>query len=136
MAEINYLAVLVSSVIAMIIGSLWYRVLFGKAWIKLMNINEKQIKESKNKGMAKSYFIMFISLLVMNYVLAHFIQYTQSNKFSLGMETGFWIWLGFLATTMLGIVLWENKPFKLYLINASNYLVMLLISGGILASWQ
>ncbi len=36
---------------------------------------------------------------------------------------GLWCWIGFVATTMLGSVLWEQKSFKLYLINAGYWLV-------------
>ena len=39
------------------------------------------------------------------------------------IELGFWSWVGFVAPTMLGVVLWEQKPIKLYLINALYWLV-------------
>ena len=131
---VNILAIFVVTIISMIIGWLWYsNVLFGKTWIKLMNISKKDIEKAKKKGMTKSYIIMFISALIMNYVLALFVDYAGS--FALGMRIGFFIWLGFFATTMIGSVLWENKPFKLYLINTFHYLVALIISGGILAIW-
>lgn len=135
-ANINLWAVFISSVISMIIGFLWYGPLFGKAWIKLMKIASKQIQDAKKKGMGKSYFIAFIGSLVMSYVLAHFVDYTQSTTFGQGMQTGFWIWIGFVATRSLGMMLWENKPFKLYLLTIFYDLVNLIIMGGILAIWQ
>ena len=53
----------------------------------------------------------------------------------MGMQAGFWVWLGFIATTMIGIVLWEIKPVKLYLLIVAYYLISLLVMGSILALW-
>lgn len=133
--DINYLAVLVAGIISMIVGSLWYGPIFGKAWMRLMGFTKKTIDDAKKKGMAKSYLIMFVMALLMNYVMAHFVDYTDSVTFAQGMLTGFWIWLGFFVTTMIGSVLWEGKSINLYLLNVFHYLVVLLINGGILAVW-
>ncbi|MBI3026774.1 DUF1761 domain-containing protein, partial [Candidatus Woesearchaeota archaeon] len=48
---------------------------------------------------------------------------------------GFWVWIGFLATTQIGMVLWEGKPIKLYIINTLHYLVVLAVMSAILAVW-
>ncbi len=134
--EVNLIAVLVCAMINMVIGMSWYsQSLFGKTWMKLSGINPKKIDTSKKKGMGKLYFLNFLAALLMMYILAHFVGYTESTTWMEGMQTGLWIWLGFIATTMLGMVLWEGKPFKLYLINSLYYLVTLCIAGAILASW-
>ena len=131
-----YLVILISAIISMVLGSLWYSpILFGKQWIKLMGISKKDMGKNKNKGMAKSYIVLFISSLVTIYVLSMFTSLLGASTFSQGMMIGFWVWLGFFATTMLGSVLWEKKPFSLYTINVSYHLVNLLIIGGILAVW-
>ncbi len=48
------------------------------------------------------------------------------------IELGFWCWLGFVAPTMLGIVLWEQKPFRLYLINSLYWLASFIVMALIL----
>ncbi len=134
--DINLLSVIIVTIISIILGTLWYSpLLFGNVWIKLMGFSKKDIEKGKKKGMAKQYIIMSITSLIMIYVLAHFVDYTGSITFTQGMVTGLWIWLGFLATTMLGTVLWEGKSFNLYLINTIYYLVLLMLAGGILAVW-
>ena len=134
-ATINYLAVLVAAIINMGIGFLWYGPLFGKVWMQLSGFTKKQIAEAKKKKMGKTYAIAFLSTLLMSYVMAHFVDYAEANTFALGAVAGFWIWLGFVATIMLGTVLWEGKPIKLYLINSLHYLVALILMGGVLAVW-
>ena len=136
--SINYWAVLVSAVVGMGLGFLWYGPLFGKQWVKLMGFSDKQMKqmkESNKKGMTKSYTIMVISTLVMSYILAHFVDYVQALTVMEAVTLGFWLWLGFFATTQIGSVLWEQKPFKLYLINTLHYLVVLCVMAVILTVW-
>ena len=134
--DINYVAVLVAAVASFVIGALWYSpMLFGKMWMKLSNVTDKEMKKAKEKGMSKNFAFQFLGTLVMSYILAHFVYYTQASTVLEGMLTGFWIWLGFIATVMLGIVLWEGKPWKLYFIKAAHELVALAVMGAILAVW-
>ncbi len=134
---LNYAAIFIAALAHMILGALWYSpILFGKSWMKLMNFNAKTMEESKKRGMAKLYMIMFIVALLMSYILAHFVKYTSSMTAIEGLQLGFWLWLGFVATIMINSVLWESKPIKLYLINIGYYFISLLLMGVILASWQ
>ena len=134
--DINLLAVFVAGVTSMVVGALWYSpMIFGKIWMTMSHIDEKKMKEMKKKGLGKSYGMAFVGSLVMSYVLAHFVDYTQSNTAMAGAQTGFWLWLGFVAPVLMSSVLWEGKSMKLYLLNVGQLLVSLLIMGAILAVW-
>lgn len=133
--EISYLAVLISAIAGFVIGALWYSVLFGKVWMKLSGMDRKKIEKEKKKGMAKSYVAGFAALLVMAFVLAHFVDMAEATTVLGGAQAGFWSWLGFIAPVMLGSVIWEGKSLKLYIINVAHYLVVLLVMGSILAVW-
>ena len=134
-AIINYLAVLVAAIVSMVIGGFWYSpLLFGKQWTELMNLAPRDVLDMKKRANA-SYAINFLALLLMAFVLAHFVDYAQATTFIEGVQVGFWVWLGFIATISLGSVLWESRPIILYLINAGYQLVNLVIMGVILALW-
>ncbi|MBR9699314.1 DUF1761 domain-containing protein [Candidatus Woesearchaeota archaeon] len=132
---VNWIAIVVVAIVAMLIGMWWYSLKgFGKQWIKLMGISQRKMKEmSKNAG--SSYLLNIIATLVMAYVLALFIAYTSAITFVQGMQTGFWLWLGFIVTVQFGQVLWEKKKFQLFLLNTAYNLVGMLVMGGILAIW-
>ena len=100
-----------------------------------MGFSNSDLEKAKSKGMAKSYITAFIGLLLMNFVLAHFVDYTESTTAILGAQTGFWIWLGFIIPVLLGSILWEGKPFELYLINMLYWLIGLVVGGGIFGVW-
>jgi len=125
-------AVLVGAIINTVVGMIWYGPLFGKVWMKLVGITKRDMKKAQ-KGMWKRYLTAFIAAGIMSYILGIFVIWTEAITWQAGAVLGFLMWLGFLATTMLNVVLWENKSIKLYVINASMYLVSLTIIGAVLA---
>ena len=134
--EINHLATIVAAIASIILGMIWYSPkVFGKAWMKAAGITGKAIAAQKKKGMAKSFIGMIICALVLAYVLSVFIDYAQAVTLGAGLLVGFLVWLGFIATVQIGVVLWENKPYKLFVINTGFNLVELLIMGAIIATW-
>ena len=143
MVPINYLTVLVAAIASMVLGFLWYELLFGKQWMALMGFTPERIEQAKannGKGMGKSYFLAFVGALVMAFVLSHTLVFAQSymnvEGISSGLSSGFWMWLGFVAPITLGSVLWDGKPWKLWMLTNSYYLLTLLVMGTILALWK
>jgi hypothetical protein len=140
--HINYLAVLVAAVAYFFIGAIWYMVLFGKPWGKLMGFDKlsKKEQDAKKKTMGRSMVFNFLAVLLTTYCMAFSVasgaSFYHVSGVVLGLQTGFWIWLGFIVTSQINIVLWDGKPFKLYLINVGYYLVSYLAVATILAVWQ
>lgn len=134
--KINYLAVIVSAVIHFIIGGLWYGLIFGHKFIELIAWTPAQLQQIQDQSHVKDYLFAFLCSLVLVYVLAHFVQYTKANGVADGMRTAFLLWLGFVATTQLATVVFEQRKLGLYLLNVGYQLVAGLIVGAILASWK
>ncbi len=85
--------------------------------------------------MTVQYSLGFLSQFVMATVLAHISGFVLVIYVSEALQLAFWLWLGFLATTMLGTVLWEMKSPKFYAINAGYWLVVLMLMSVILTVW-
>lgn len=132
--DINYMAVIVSTVIGMVLGALWYSpVLFANAWMKATGRKKEDVSAS---NATRGYVIAVIANLLTAYVLAHFVQYAGATTFAEGMLTGFWAWLGFVATVSTMNDAFEDRPAQLTLINVGMQLVALVIMGGLLAVWR
>lgn len=130
--ELNFVTVLIAAVASMVVGSLWYSpVLFAKQWVKLVKLSENEMKA----GMVRSMIIASVLALVEAYVLAYFVKYSGATTAAGGMLTGFWAWLGFVATTVGVQGVFENRPNQLTMINLGHHLVNLLVMGAILAMW-
>lgn len=134
---INYVAVLVAAIANMALGSVWYSpVLFGKTWIALTGLTPEKMQEAKARGMGKTYAVAFLASLVLACVLAHAVELWAASTVGQALTLAFWAWLGFIAPVLLGSVLWEGKPVRLYVLNVSYYLVALVLMAAILVQWR
>jgi len=130
--NVSLVHVLVAAIAAMIIGSLWYsKILFGKEWQALVGLKDSDMKAGASKAMVTA----AVAALITAYVLAHIVVYANAKTWMDGAVTGFWIWLGFVATMLVSGAAFEDRPMKLTLINAGNQLVALVVMGAILAGW-
>ena len=131
---INNWAVLVAAVASAVIGAVWYSpFMFGNAWMRLLGRSEEEVKKGNPK---RAMIGSFITTLITAYVLAMFVGYIDASTPTDGLQLGFWVWLGFVATVGFNTVLFEGKPRRLYLINATYQLISLLVMAMILAMWQ
>ncbi|MBI2641813.1 DUF1761 domain-containing protein, partial [Candidatus Roizmanbacteria bacterium] len=91
-APVNYVSIVVASVVAMVVGFLWYSpMLFEKQWMKESGVKENNMKKEEAK---KGYLIMFVASLVMAYVLAQLVYVTNATDYVSGATVGFMSWLG------------------------------------------
>jgi hypothetical protein len=134
--RINYPAVLVATIVHFLIGGLWYGLLFSNKFVELIAWSPEKLQEMQNHNPAKELMIAFISALVLVYILAHFVQYTKARTAFDGIQTAFWLWLGFIATTQLATVVFEERKLGLYLINVGYQFVACSLAGVILTLWK
>ena len=135
--RINYPAVFVSALAYWALGALWYSpLLFARPFIALMRWTPEQLASVDAQGAGAQIVVALLTSLVLAYVLAHFVKFTGAETVKSGALTGFWLWLGFVATSNLETVLFESRPLGLYLINNGYHLVGLLGMGSLLAVWR
>jgi hypothetical protein len=133
--KINYPAVLVAGILHWILGAVWYG-MFTNKFVQLMAWTPQQLSEIQSQSHKKELALAFLSSMVLVYVLAHFVQYTKATSLIGGLQTAFWLWLGFVATSQLATVIFEGRKPGLYLLNVGYQLVACLIAGAVLASWK
>src|SRR3989338_3516631 len=132
--QINYLAVLAAAAAAMVIGFIWYaKSVFGTAWMAEIGKSEADIKAGYKPTM---FLWSFILALVEAWVLAVFTGLLDNSTLPHGLQTAFWLWLGFTAVPFGVDAIYNGKSRKLYWITAGYHLVTLLVMGVILAVWR
>jgi len=130
--EINYWVIVASVIISMVLGGVWYsNLLFAKAWLKGIGKTDSELKD----GAATGYITAIIAAAVTAYILAHFVFYVGATTISDGLQVGFWVWLGFFATTLAMHTAFERRSWNLFFIQAGYHLVQLLIIGALLAMY-
>ena len=143
MPDINYFAILVAAIGAMVVGGAWYGPLFGKLWMQGMGFdpnNQEQVLKMKAAA-GPAYVQQFIGSLLMAFVLSHVLwAYSVASPETTGINAGvqgaFWMWLGFILPVKYGEKLWSNKLFKYIAIDLGYYLLSLIVMGTILAVWR
>lgn len=135
--DINYLAVILCGIVAMVVGAVWYGPLFGKKWMEIIGATDDDVekrKEMQKKAMPL-YLIQFLLTLGQVYVLGNLIAFTGGN----GMGVAFWMWLGFVVPTLAGTAMWNNNPTRVkraqFLIQAGYQLIIFIIFGYVMGTW-
>lgn len=125
MEVVNWGAILVSGVISVALGFLWYGPLFGKVWMKHSGVTMPEEKPGMSQMMGP------IVLSIIGAVLAAYMLSVIGG----GWVTAFWLWLGFVIPVYLNSKGWEGKSWTFVAVNAGYWLVYLLIAGCLVAYW-
>jgi hypothetical protein len=129
----NLWAVLVSGLAMWVLGAIWYSPLaFAKKWAALVPGPSGDKKKTMMAGMVMS----LVGDILLAFVMAHIVIWSNSNEFGRGLFIGFVMWMGFFAATAIPQSIFEGRPFKLFAINQAYNLLGLMLVGGILACWQ
>ncbi len=145
MFEINWISIAVAALIPMIVGSIWYGPLFGKAWMKSMGFTEESLKE------ANMPMIMGISL-VLAFVLSFFINYLLEGTHKECNAAGEVVWGSFhtfkhgaLHGAFYGILfampmiiingMFERKTWTNIFIHVGYWTLTMALMGGLLDAW-
>lgn len=132
MYEFSFISVLVAAIVSVAIAFLWYHEkVFGTTFMRYMNLTPEQSARGK-KRMLLSTLFAFLSSVVAAYVLFYFGRAWMVSDWVGAVELGIWVWLGFVAPPMLGMVLWEMKPIRYYAIVAGYWLVAFVAMAVVL----
>lgn len=134
---LNYWAIIVSAIVSIVIGSLWYGPLFGKTFMHAMGMDDwsEARKSAMRKSMLSSYVLQSLSSLVMFFVLAWYINISGHTGVLGGLDNAFWLWIGFVVPLKLGDALWGGKM-VLFWLSIGNMFFTLAAAGAIIGGWQ
>lgn len=129
---LTFLPIIAAGLANLILGYIWYHPkVFGSAWMRLSNVTP----EMAEKGGRRSHLYGILALVagmavasVMSYLAS--ISGTQDPLHAIYL--GALLWVGFIAPTMLGTILWDHKSIWFYCINAGYWLVSFIVIALIL----
>ncbi len=159
--EMNFLAILVAAVSALVVGFIWYNPkVFGTAWMKAASITEEQIKGG---NMAKIFGLALLFAFMLAFIMPTIVIHQMGaisltggdpakalpsyatfmadygdayRTFKHGALHGFIAGI-FIALPILGTnALFERKSAKYILVNSGYWVVTLTIMGAIICGWK
>ncbi|MFH4963832.1 DUF1761 domain-containing protein [Gaetbulibacter sp. M235] len=159
--EMNFLAILVAAISALVVGFIWYNPkVFGNAWMQAAGMTEEQIKGG---NMAKIFGLALLFAFMLAFILQPIVihqygalslvggdptkglpSYTAFmadygdvfRSFKHGALHGFISGL-FIALPIIGTnALFERKSAKYIFINSGYWIVTLTVMGAIICGWK
>lgn len=126
--DVSWVAIVVGTVGYQLLGALWYGPLFGSRWLAAMGFTGDAHPEDPGPtGYLLTAAGAFVALLGLGILLDWVGAATWLDGLVVGLVAG----LGFVATTAVQAVPFEDQPWTVYLLNVS-YNVIALAAGGIL----
>lgn len=130
--QIHYPAVLAAAALGFVIGGLWYSPLaFARVWMQAAGISEEQARKAP---MGKVFGFSALAQLVIAFNLAAFIGPKADLGF--GLLAGLAAGLGWVAMSLGVIYLFEQRPLKLWLVNAGYQVLTYTLMGALLGVWK
>lgn len=107
--QLNYLAILIATILQFAFGAFWYGALFGKLWGKIHGFDKlpKDVQEKMMKEMGPFYGVQAFVTLITTVVLAIFIA-NQPDWNAFAMAGFFWI--GFVVPTQISAAIFGGSP--------------------------
>ena len=132
LVNINYGAIFTAVLSSFIVGWVWYSpALCGKAWQKAIAKTDAELK----KGMLPGFVTWGVSAIITAFVLDNILVWVDATSMFGGVLVAFWLWLGFVITTLAVNNKFAHRPPILLWIDGGHQLLTMLVMGAVLAVW-
>jgi Protein of unknown function (DUF1761) len=129
-SKVNYLAALVAALSSFLIGGVWYSpILFARAWMREAGLSEEQLR----RGVAKAFSWAFVMSAIAAINLAFFLGPDPSIAW--GAAAGALAGVGWVATSLATVFLFERRSTMLILIDGGYLAVAYTVMGAIIGAW-
>ena len=117
-----FMPILIAGIVSVLLGWIWSKI-FGSTTRDALT---PELIEQNKKRKPLMVFFAFLASMLVAYVMSYFGAAWGVYDWIGALELGFWCWVGFALPTMRGAVLWEQKPFSVFLIKSLYWLVVFM----------
>lgn len=135
LGSLNWLAVIVTTVVGFLIGWLWYGPLFSKPWMVEMKLTPESIKAG-NFNMPLLFGSSLLYTLISTFALAWLLRAVGTSGALHGAEFGAVLGLLVVGARLANGGLWERRSVRLLAINIGHEVALFAVAGAILAMWR
>lgn len=134
---LSFWPILLAAVVSFAFGALWYGTL-SRQWMAAAGIEAGEMERRKASmgPVPLAYVVTFIALIIMAWMLAGVLLHLSLGGMAIsvraGMISGFFLWFGFVMTSMAVNHAFQGSKRALTLIDGGHWLGVLLIQGAVL----
>jgi hypothetical protein len=136
-AGINFIAVIVAAVAAWLASAVWYMSL-GKHYMAALGKTPEEARCERSKPAAFLPFLYaFVADLIIAWMIAGVLGHLGAGQVTLrnGVISAAFLWFGLILTTMFVNFSFSGRDKRLFLIDAGNWLIVLIIIGGVVGAF-
>jgi len=133
---INYLAVVIAAVAAWLASAAWYMSLSRQYVAALGKTPEQMAEDRKKPGAFLPFIYAFVGNVIIAWMLGGVLAHLGAGQVTLrnGILSAAFLWFGFVLTTMVVNYSFGGRGRRLLLIDAGNWLLVLLVIGAIIGA--
>lgn len=132
MITLTLFNLIAAALVPIVLGYLWFHPkLFGTYWLWHSGMTPEQVERGKRHRHFHALIALALSFISSSIIYSVGSFFFIENIFRAAFF-GVMLWLGIAVPVLSGIVLWEQKPFKLFLINSTYWLVTLVVMSLII----
>jgi hypothetical protein len=130
---VSYLAVIIAAIAAWLASAAWYMSLSRHYVAALGKTPEQMTEDRKRPGAFLPFVYAFVANIIIAWVLAGVLAHLGTGQVTLrnGIISAAFLWFGFILTTMAVNYSFSGRDRRLLLIDAGNWLLVLLVIGAI-----
>jgi hypothetical protein len=136
LSHTNFWSILVATLAYFALGSLWYSVLFGKAWVAEVEKSGVKLKEPGQQSMAPKMIQTLLLNFLSAFCIAYLVYVSGISNWLAGFKLGLLCGVGFAAAGIVTAFTWESRSFKLVAIDSGYPIFGMCICGIILSLWH
>ena len=129
---VNYIAVMIAALAGFGLGAVWYMV-FAKPWMHA--VGKTEADRPQGSAQVVLFAIAIVALFIMALMLAGVMGHLGDLTIRGGVISGFFVWLGFVITTMGVNHAFSGAKPMLTLIDGGYWLAVLLIQGAVIGAF-
>jgi hypothetical protein len=130
MFDLNYLAIVVASVAALVVSTVWYAVFGARLAQARGGVSDR------DKPAPWMIAVEFGRSFVVAAVFAGFARQMGIADLGGAVLLAVAAWVGFSLVMWVGAVMWEKEPWQLAAIHGGDWLVKSVVIAGIVGVWQ
>lgn len=132
--NLNYLAIVIATFTNVILGSWWYSPAgMGKKWSRMTGVDMMKIPKPETQ---RAIMAVFVGAIIQAVVLAITIKSFGASTAVEGLKVGLVLWAGFVGATSIGDALYSRRGWGFWLLNASFFLIVMLVNSVLLSVWK
>ena len=134
--EINYGAVLVATLAAALVGSIWYMPkVFGDRWKRLAQVREAETSSEAWIPLLVSIVLSFLLAWVLAGSVAIAWHFYGGGYLWSALVTAVTLWAGFTAGRFIVHDVFVGRPSQLTVLNIAHELLLVLVMAVVIGVW-